>query len=55
MEWRFREEIKEKDYLCAKALTRTSKYGAYALGGLGAIHAAHEIADGENVFKEITY
>ena len=40
--------------LTARALTRTSKYGAYALGGLGAIHAAHEIADGENVFKEIT-
>ena len=39
--------------LTARALTRTSKYGAYALGGLGAIHAAHEIADGENIFKEV--
>ena len=39
--------------LTARALTRTSKYGAYALGGLGAIHAAHEIADGENTFKEV--
>ena len=39
--------------LTARALTRTSKYGAYALGGLGALHAAHEIADGENPIKEI--
>ena len=23
------------------------------MGGLGAIHAAHEIADGENIFKEV--
>ena len=39
--------------LTARALTRTSKYGAYALGGLGALHAAHEIADGENTIKEV--
>ena len=39
--------------LTARALTRTSKYGAYALGGLGALHAAHEIADGENPIKEV--
>ena len=39
--------------LTARALTRTSKYGAYALGGLGALHAAHEIADGENPIKEL--
>ncbi len=38
--------------LTARALTRTSKYGTYALGGLGALHAAHEIADGENPIKE---
>ena len=29
------------------------KYGAYALGGLGAIHAAHEITDGKNTIKEL--
>ena len=34
-------------------MTRTSKYGAYALGGLGALHAAHEVADGENPIKEV--
>lgn len=39
--------------LTARALTRTSKYGAYALTGLGALHAAHEIADGENVIKTL--
>ena len=39
--------------LTARALTRTSKYGAYALGSLGALHAAHEIADGENTIKEV--
>ena len=39
--------------LTARALARTSKYGAYALGGLGALHAAHEIADGENVIKQV--
>lgn len=39
--------------LTARALTRTSKYGAYALTGLGALHAAHEIADGEDVVKTI--
>ncbi|MBE7712016.1 MAG: hypothetical protein E7Z92_07775 [Cyanobacteria bacterium SIG31] len=39
--------------LTARALTRTPKYGVYALTGLGALHAAHEIADGENIFKEI--
>ena len=39
--------------LTARALTRTSKYGAYALTGLGALHAAHEIADGENPIKEV--
>ncbi len=39
--------------LTARALTRTSKYGAYALGGLGALHAAHEIADGKNPIKEV--
>ena len=39
--------------LTARALTRTSKYGAYALGSLGALHAAHEIADGENPIKEV--
>ena len=39
--------------LTARALTRTSKYGAYSLGGLGALHAAHEIADGENPMKEL--
>ena len=37
----------------ARALTRTSKYGAYSLGGLGALHAAHEITDGENPIKEV--
>ena len=40
--------------LTARALTRTSKYGAYALTGLCALHSAHEIADGENVIKEIS-
>ena len=40
--------------LTARALTRTSKYSAYALTGLGALHAAHEIADGENAVKEIS-
>ena len=39
--------------LTARALTRTSKYGAYALTGLGALHAAHEIIDGEDVIKTI--
>ena len=39
--------------LTARAFTRTSKYGAYALGSLGALHAAHEIADGENPIKEV--
>ena len=39
--------------MTARALTRTSKYGAYALGGLGTLHATHEIADGENAIKEI--
>ena len=39
--------------LTARALTRTSKYGVYALGGLGVLHAAHEIADGENPIKEV--
>jgi len=39
--------------LTARALTRTSKYGTYALGGLGVLHAAHEIADGENPIKEL--
>ena len=37
--------------LTARALTRTSKYGVYALTGLGALHAAHEIAEGEDVIK----
>ena len=39
--------------LTARALTRTSKYGTYALVGLGALHAAHEIADGEDIKKEV--
>ena len=39
--------------LTARALTRTSKYGGYALTGLGTLHAAHEIADGEDVMKTI--
>ena len=39
--------------LTARALTRTSKYGAYALTGLGALHAAHEIIDGEDVIKTV--
>ena len=40
--------------LTARALSRTSKYGVYALTGLGALHAAHEIAEGENIFKEVS-
>ena len=39
--------------LTARALTRTSKYGTYALGGLGALHSVHEIVDGEDVKKEV--
>ncbi len=38
--------------LTARALTRTSKYGTYVLGGIGALHIAHQVADGENIFKE---
>ncbi len=38
--------------LTARALTRTSKYGTYILGGIGALHVAHQVADGENIFKE---
>ena len=40
--------------LTARALTRTSKYGVYALTGLGALHAAHKIIDGEDVIKTIS-
>lgn len=39
--------------LTARALTRTSKYGVYALSGLGALHAVHEIADGEDLIKTL--
>lgn len=39
--------------LTARALCRTSKLGVFALGGIGAIQAAHEINEGENAFKEI--
>lgn len=40
--------------LTARALTRTSKIGAYVLGGLGAIHAGYQIAEGNNIFKEVS-
>ncbi len=38
--------------LTARALTRTSKYGTYVLGGIGALHVIHQVADGKNIFKE---
>ncbi len=39
--------------LTARALTRTPKLGVFVLGGLGAIHAGYEIADGKNIFEEV--
>lgn len=39
--------------LTARALTRTSKFGVYALGALGLLHAAHEISDGEKPIKQL--
>ena len=37
--------------LTARAFTRTSKYGAYALGALVALYISHKIAEGENAIK----
>ena len=38
--------------ITARALTRTSKLGAMALGGIEAAHAAHEVSNGKNFFEE---
>ena len=38
--------------ITARALTRTSKLGAMALGGIEAAHVAHEVSNGNNFFEE---
>ncbi len=38
--------------ITARALTRTSKLGAMALGGIEAAHVAHEVSNGKNFFEE---
>ena len=38
--------------ITARALTRTSKLGALALGGIEAAHVAHEVSNGKNFFEE---
>ena len=38
--------------ITARALTRTSKLGAIALGGIEAAHVVHEVSNGKNFFVE---
>lgn len=38
--------------ITARALTRTSKLGAIALGGIEAAHVVHEVSNGKNFFAE---
>ena len=38
--------------ITARALTRTSKLGALALGGIEAAHVVHEVSNGNNFFAE---
>ena len=38
--------------ITARALIRTSKLGALALGGIEAAHVAHEVSNGKNFFEE---
>lgn len=38
--------------ITARALTRTSKLGAIAFGGIEAAHVAHEVSNGKNFFAE---
>ena len=38
--------------ITARALTRTSKLGALALGGIEAAHVVHEVSNGKNFFAE---
>ena len=38
--------------ITARALTRTSKLGALALGVIEAAHVAHEVSNGKNFFEE---
>lgn len=37
----------------ARAMTRTTKLGVIALGGIESTHAAHEIKNGENFFEQM--
>ncbi len=39
--------------IIARALTRTPKLGVAALGGIEAVHVAHETSKGKNVFEEL--
>ncbi len=38
--------------ITARALTRTTKLGTLALGGIEAAHVAHEVSNGKNFFEE---
>ena len=38
--------------ITARALTRTTKLGTLALGGIEAAHIAHEVSNGKNFFEE---
>lgn len=38
--------------ITARALTRTTKLGTIALGGIEAAHVAHEVSNGKNFFEE---
>ena len=39
--------------IIARAMTRTTKLGTIALGGIEAAHIAHEVKNGENLFEQM--